>query len=136
MPVEINYLAVLVATIASFVIGWLWHGPLFGKPWMKLMGFTKKSIKSMKLSPGKAMTIGFISTIVMAYVLAYFVNLLSITTWSGAANFAFWVWLGLVAPIQLGKYLWEGKPFMLFVLNSAYYLVSLIVMSGIVAVWP
>jgi len=39
------YIPILIATIASFIFGFLWYGPLFGKQWMNLMGFTKKSIK-------------------------------------------------------------------------------------------
>ncbi|HLD39833.1 MAG TPA: DUF1761 family protein, partial [Candidatus Nanoarchaeia archaeon] len=33
-----NYLAVLVAAIAAYVVGFLWYGPVFGKKWMALMG--------------------------------------------------------------------------------------------------
>ena len=131
----INYLAVLVAAIASMALGMLWYGPLFGKLWMKLSGITPQSMKKMKLTPKAAMTLGFIGTLVTAYVLSHFVDLLSVTTWSGAAQFAFWAWLGLVAPVQLGAYLWEGKPFKLFVLNTVYNLLVLIVITGIVAVW-
>jgi len=54
-PVEINYLAVLVAAIASMALGFLWYGPLFGNQWKKLMGFTDKSMKAMKMTPMQAM---------------------------------------------------------------------------------
>ncbi len=134
--VVINYLAVLAAAIASFAIGMLWYGPLFRKQWMKLAGITPASMKKMKMTPARSMTIGFIVTLITAYVLSHFVDLLGITAWGGAAQFALWAWLGLVAPVQLGAYLWEGKPFNLFVLNTAHNLVVLVVMSGIVAVWP
>src|SRR2546430_3690237 len=37
--VHVNYLAVLVAAVAVFVLGWLWYSPLlFYKPWMRLRG--------------------------------------------------------------------------------------------------
>jgi len=32
----VNYLAVLLAAVANFVIGFLLHGPILGKLWMKL----------------------------------------------------------------------------------------------------
>lgn len=133
--VMINYLAVLVASIASMAIGMIWYGPLFGKQWMKIMGFTPKSVKKMKVSPSRAMTLGFIATLVTAYVLSHFVDYLAATTFATSAQLAFWLWLGLVAPMQLGSYLWEGKPIKLFVINSLHYLVSLIVMTWILAVW-
>jgi hypothetical protein len=33
---HINYIAVLIAAISNFIIGFLMHGPLLGKLWMKL----------------------------------------------------------------------------------------------------
>lgn len=133
--VMINYWAVLGAAVASFVIGFLWYGPLFGKQWMKLAGITPASMKKMKVTPVRAMSIGFIAVLVTAYVLSNFVHVLGIMTLAAAVQFAFWTWLGLVAPVQLGSYLWEGKPFKLFVLNTAHNLVALIIMSGILAFW-
>jgi hypothetical protein len=38
--ITINYLAVIAAAIAAVGVGVLWYGPLFGKEWMKLMGYT------------------------------------------------------------------------------------------------
>lgn len=132
----INYWTVLGAAVASFVIGMLWYGPLFRKQWMKLSGVTAASMKKMKVTPARAMSIGFVAVLLTAYVLSNFVHVLGITTFSTAAQFAFWAWLGLVAPVQLGAYLWEGKPFKLFALNTTHNLIVLIVMSGILAAWP
>ena len=39
----INHLAVIAAAIASFVLGGLWFGPLFGSAWMKENGFTPET---------------------------------------------------------------------------------------------
>lgn len=35
---KINYLAVLVAVVLQFVLGFLWYGALFGEPWMEMVG--------------------------------------------------------------------------------------------------
>jgi hypothetical protein len=32
-------------------------------------------------------------------------------------------------------FLWDGKPFGLFVLNASYYLVSLLAMGVVLALW-
>ncbi len=34
----INYVAVLAAAIASFMLGWVWYGMLFQKAWMAAVG--------------------------------------------------------------------------------------------------
>jgi|GEM_PF-3896784 len=51
MEVTINYWAVLGAGVAAVLIGFLWYGALFQKPWMRLMGFTFESMKAMKMTP-------------------------------------------------------------------------------------
>jgi len=38
---KVNWLAVIVAAIAPFVVGSLWYGPLFMKPWSALTGITR-----------------------------------------------------------------------------------------------
>ena len=37
----INMTAILVATVANFILGFLWYTPLFGKAWAKEMGFNR-----------------------------------------------------------------------------------------------
>ena len=130
----INYLSVLVAAIAAFALGAVWHGPLFGKLWMKLSGITMQSMKKMKVTPTKSMSLGFVSLLVASYVVAYFVKLLGYNTFAGGAQFAFWAWLGLVAPVNFGAYLWEGKSLKLASFNALYRLVELIVIAGVTAV--
>ena len=64
--VSINYLAVLVAAIASIVLGFVWYGPLFGKTWTQLMGFDKKKMDDMKKKGMGAKTWIFQSTLCRA----------------------------------------------------------------------
>ena len=133
--VDINYFAVLAAAAASFVIGFLWHGPLFGKQWMKLMGVTEKSIKQMKLTPVQAMAGGFIATLLMSYIFAHFIDYAQASTIMEGIVAGLWIWLGFVATIMLNGVLWEGRPFKLYLLNVSYHLVTLAVMGAILAVW-
>ena len=132
---EVNYLAVLVAAVASFLLGWLWYGPLFGKPWMKLMNFDKNSMKSMKLSPVTAMILGFLTYLVIAYVLAGFISILNSATIVEGIKIAFWIWLGFIATTTLGSFLWEGKSIKLYLLNNAYNLLNILVIAVILTAW-
>ena len=47
MP-NINLIAVGLAGLMGMTVGALWYGPIFGKQWMKLMGFTKETINEAK----------------------------------------------------------------------------------------
>lgn len=123
-------LAIVVAAIVSFAVGALWYGPVFGRYWMGLMGFTPESMRAMKMTPARAMTLGFISQLVFAYVLAQFVGFVGVDVW-GAATLAFWIWLGFYATTTLGGYLWEGKSFKLVAFNTAYQFVGLLVTAAV-----
>lgn len=137
MAVVINYLAVLVAAVASMVVGGLWYSPLlFGKQWMKMMKFEEKDLPKMKQEAKKSYALGFVSSLVMSYVLAHFVDYTASTTVVTGLQLGFWIWLGFTATLQLGSVLWEGKSWKLFFLNTAHSLVSLLLMAVILAVWP
>ena len=140
MQIPINYLAVGGAAIASMVIGFLWYGPLFGKMWMALSGITQEQIAaSKKKGMTKQYALMFVGSLVMAYVLAHalvFASAYLKTSGVSAGLMAgFWNWLGFVAPVTLGSVLWEGKSPKLWILNNGYYLVSLLLMGVILALW-
>ena len=49
MPVELNYLAILVAAAANMVVGALWYSPfLFGSIWRKATHHHEEHIKVVK----------------------------------------------------------------------------------------
>lgn len=126
---EVNYLAVLVAAIISYLLGWAWHSPiLFGKTWMKLAGFTPESMKSMKMKPATAMTWGFITTLVTAFVLAKFIPVFGVTDVASALALTFWVWLGFIVTTSAGGVLWEGKSANLYFFNIIWPFISIFVM--------
>ena len=55
---HINYLAVIVAAVASFAIGAVWYSPvLFAKHWMAAHGFTLESMTAMRSTMARAYAI-------------------------------------------------------------------------------
>lgn len=134
IEIAVNYWAVLVAAIANMAIGMLWYGPLFGKQWMAMTGITKESMKAMPMKPWQAMVGGLVTSLIIAYVLVFF-TLTWVGSLSEALMSAFWIWLGFVATTQISGFLWEGKSFKLFVLNTAYSLVAYGVMAAILFLW-
>ncbi len=140
VQVPINYLAVLVAAVASMVLGFVWYGPLFGKPWMKMMGFTQESMSAAK---AKGMTTNYIlmslGSLVMAYVLAhalvFAMAYMKVSGWGAGVACGFYNWLGFILPVVMGDQLWGGKPWKLLPITAGYYLVSMVMMGVILAVW-
>ncbi len=137
MDITINYLAVLVAAITSMIVGYLWYGPLFGRQWRHLMGMTKEAMSQKSMT--QTYTIMFISVLVMAGVLAHnlvfgsaFLNLSGVTA---GIQVGFWNWLGFVVPVSLGTVLWDKKPWKLWFIDAGYYLVVMVKMGIILALW-
>ncbi len=133
----VNYVAILVTAIVGYVIGMLWYSPLlFGKQWMKLSGLTDKDMAAAKArGMAKAYVGMFITLLVMTFVLEMFIDYAGAATFAAGAILGFWVWLGFLGTTQLGMVFWQNKPFTLYLLNTAHYLVALAVMGGILAVW-
>ncbi|KRT76156.1 MAG: hypothetical protein XU14_C0062G0007 [Armatimonadetes bacterium CSP1-3] len=135
MPeVSINYLAVVVAAVASMIIGAIWYSPrVFGRMWMRLTGKTMDQMAGQ--SAGRGYLVTFIGSLVMAWVLAMFVDFTNATSIGAGAFTGFWVWLGFVATVGLAGVTFGGQPWGLYVLNMGNYLVTLAVMGAILAVW-
>jgi Protein of unknown function (DUF1761) len=138
--VPINYWAVLVAAVAQMILGALWYGPLFGKPWAKMMGFTAEKMKEAKAKGmGKSYAIMTIGALIMSWILAHAIvfagaYLVFYGVMAGIAT-GFLNWLGFVAPVTISSVLWEGKSWKLWSLNAGYYLVGLCLMGAIIAGW-
>ena len=133
--VGINYIVVLIAAIASMIVGALWYSPLlFGNLWAKLSNFSKSDMeKAKKKGMGSSYFMAFIGSLVTAFVLAAFINLAGAESLRVALEIAFWLWLGFIATTTLSSVLWEGKPVKLYMLNNAHNLVSILIMAAIIA---
>src|SRR3989344_4053159 len=132
--IYVNYIAIVVVAIANMFLGFLWFGPLFGKTWTRLMGWSQTQIEEgkakMKKDGWKTYLLAFLGSLVMALVLGYFLVFtsyyLDITGISAGMQTGFFAWLGFVAPVTLGAVLWEGRPWKLWFLMNGYYLVALL----------
>ena len=133
----INYGAVVGSAVAAFIVGWLWYGPLFGKAWMGMMGYTKEGMKTMKgqVSMGTGMMLAFLGSLVMSYILARFIAVWHVADATGALKLAFQIWLGFIATVTLGTVLWENRTPKLYFFNAIYQLVNLYVIALVLVLW-
>lgn len=136
----INFTAVLAAAAANFIIGFLFHGPMLGKTWMKLANIhpTGKE-KFSDMVP--QMVQNLLANIVFAYVLAV-VYLFATTSpvmgghgaWNGIAC-AFWIWLGFVVTTTSVEVIWMGRSVKLWLFECASSLVAILAMGAIIGAW-
>lgn len=139
----INWLAVLVAGISSFVVGGIWYSPgLFGKAWMKDNNFTEEQIKTGG-NKGKIFGFTFIFSLLMAANLGMFLvdppatcpagcGIKTDVAWGATAGFLAGIWTWCAIAIHS---LFEMKPWRLILINAFYSLVSLTLMGAIIGAW-
>lgn len=131
---SINLWAVLIAALSAFVVGWLWYGPLFGKLWMKLNGFTPEMLQDGKgLSMPLIMILNYVATVLAAFAIAMFIGSeaeMSFGVFAGFMISVFWI-----GTSRLNDVLYERKPFKLYLINVGYYVVIYIIMGAVLGAW-
>lgn len=138
--IQINFLAVGLAVFASFLVGFIWYSFLFSKSWQKEMGYTKKMEIDKKMMI-KSLLINVIGTFLMAWVLAHNIAAWDPKSWGidkafmppvGAAlSSAIFTWLGFYVPQDLNKVSFQMRSWKLFLIDTSYNLVSLLVAAFI-----
>jgi hypothetical protein len=135
MP-HVNYLAVFVAAIAVFVLGWLWYSPLlFFKPWMRARGLDPAVAMAGAKMPGGKLVIELVRCIVLAYVVAHFVAALGVNNWLAAIHLGIFLRIGFPVILLIGSILWENVPVKVAAIHAGDWLVKLLVIPIIVSVW-
>lgn len=133
----LNYWAIIVSAIVSIVIGSLWYGPLFGKTFMHAMGmddWSEARKSAMRKSMLSSYVLQSLSSLVMFFVLAWYINISGHTGVLGGLDNAFWLWIGFVVPLKLGDALWGGKM-VLFWLSIGNMFFTLAAAGAIIGGW-
>jgi len=130
----INWWAILVAVIAKQALGALWYSPVvFGPAWCELAGVSEQE---MKAGLAKALIPDVIAAFVMAFVLVHAVHYAGAQSLGQGAAVGFFNWLGFVAVATLGAVTFEKRPLKLYLINNGYWLIALLIMGAILAIWP
>lgn len=128
----LNIWAVLIATLSTFVIGWLWYGPLFGKAWMDAAGVTKESTQDANM--GKIFGLAFIFELIMAYCLGMFLNDPSIGISEGAF-YGFLTGFGWIFFALAVNSFFEQRSWKYILINGGYWIITFTVMGLILGAW-
>lgn len=138
MGVEVNWIAIILATLSTMVVGSVWYArPVFGRKWQKLIGKTDKEMAAT--TAWKPIAVTVVVSFITAYVLAH-VTFLSHEFFGGswlqaALTTAFWMWLGFVAARFITHDAFEGRPVKLTLLNVTHELVTLLIMGLVIGLF-
>jgi hypothetical protein len=122
----INWLAVALAAIAAMVVGAIWYGPLFAKPWQTASGVSDEQLRTGAV---RAYVLALLAAVVMAVVLAPFIARGGVA-FGAIAGLA--VGLGWVAMSFGMVTLFERRPFGYWAIIGGYAVVSYTAMGAII----
>lgn len=127
----LNYFAVALAAVASFVFGGVWYNAL-AKQWMAASGVTMDAAQAGNTYV--PYIIAFLAQLVMAWVLAGVIGHLGkgqVTLWNGLISSLF-VWAGFVATTLVVNHTFQGAPRSLTLIDSGHWLGVLLLQGAII----
>lgn len=127
---NVNWVAVVVAVLPSFVIGSVWYMPaVFGKYWMKASGLKQKDFEDANFF--KSLGVTTVMNLVMVTGLAVLMSALAFDTAAQGAALGALASLAFAATSRGVHTAFEYRPSGLFLVNSAHDLVYLTVAGAI-----
>ncbi len=137
MSISIRYSAVTVATVAGFVVGLLWYGPVFGQQWAVLSAIVPTPEEQATIPLTALLTL--ISKAPLAFAIAVLTSAFRVlnpagTSWRAGLMAAALVWLCVVIPVTAFYPLWARVPASVWLFTAADWLVVTAVMGTIIGV--
>jgi len=119
---------VLAGSVAFFAVGALWYGVLFGKVWQREAGLSDEQVEGG--NPAMIFGLCFLFEMLIAMVLWHLIAR------TGAAPHVVMMMsvgfaLGVMIPAMGINYLFQRKSGLLFVIDSAHFLVGMAAMGGV-----
>lgn len=127
--IEVNWLAIIICGVAAMTVGAIWHGPLFGKAYMRAIGadlnMPPEKMAEIQKKMWQLYLLQFILVVLQVYVLwFYLVGAVDVMT---PLSNALWIWLGFLLPTVGGQWMWSARPRKLawtgFFISAGYNLV-------------
>ena len=133
---HINWLAVIVATLAYFMLGAVWYSKaLFGSKWAALLKLDTSN-PDLKKGMGKMMALSFLLMLISTLGLALLVVFINFDN-----QIIYGIKLGLLtgglfasAAVSI-NYVYENKPSGLYLINNGYHVLGHIVAAVILIMW-
>jgi len=130
MLAQINWLAVLAASVAGFVTGAVWYG-VFAKPWMEAAGLSQEDITQ---SPG--LYVGaFGLQFAMAVTIAIVILQTGITSWLSGALLGFAIGIGVVTANKALNASFQGTNKRLVLIDGLHAATAFAFMGAILGGW-
>ena len=132
---HINWLAILVASIAYFILGAIWYSALFGKKWASLVKLDMNN-PDLKKGMAKMMISTFLLIFLVCFGQALLIHMINFDQ-----DVLYGIKLGLLTGISFASaavsinYVYEHRPTGLYLINNGYHVAGHIIAAMILVTW-
>jgi Protein of unknown function (DUF1761) len=132
---DINYLAVLLAGLASQPLGFVWYGPLFSRAWMKAHGYDEATMEGGE-SPAPYV-LALLFALVIAYSFARLADMVGADSVGDCIALAAFVWAGFAGSVQAVQAVFNQAPDKVgvFAIEGGYQLANFLVIGFVVGLF-
>lgn len=128
---SVNWLAILLATIASMALGMAWYMGL-SRQWLAALGKRADDIKSSAGGSVSPFAWAAGAQFVMAYFIARLTPLvMGEVTWMSAAILGVYVWIGFIITTMILNHRYQGQKWALTLIDGGY-LLGVVIVQGVV----
>jgi hypothetical protein len=128
---RVNFVAVVVAAVAYFVLGAIWFTAL-QKPWLAAIG---KTVDQLTGSPAPGYVVAFTCNLIIAWVLARLMIATGRTGLMGGVTIAALLWIGFTGTTMATEFVFEGRTPAAYVIIAGYPLLGMLIMGAILGAW-
>jgi len=133
MVPEINWLAVILATVSSMIIGAIWYArAVFGRRWMRLAKIDEATMGNGVPQIIVTIIVSFITALVLAGAAAIAQNFYGGNFLANTIVTAVILWSGFTAARFITHDAFERRPAALTILTIGHELVTVLVMALII----
>ena len=133
---NLNWLAIVAATVVHQALGALWYGPMFGKAWMKSIGKTKEQIEQSDGPPlAKLIAISAVCSFVLAIALACVIRLCGEKGIGIGMGIGALTAIGFIATAVITNSLFEDRNKTTVGIYVGYQIFGCVLMGAILGGW-
>src|SRR5689334_17835565 len=130
-----NHLAVIVSAVVYFMIGGLWFGAIFSSAWMQAVGKTAEELQKATMPPGALYALAFLTSLILCYTLNALLQRGGKQSVGEGVKLGLCLWIGIVATTVGPIFMFSGLSLRLFLLDTGYPLVAMIISGAIIGAW-
>jgi hypothetical protein len=131
---HLNWIAILVAAIASFLFEALWFS-IFMKEWLKGSGRTMEWLMATGLNPAIQYAVAILCSVIVATVLSICIQASGEQTARRGVIVAAVIWFGFIATGWAKEYIFEVRTLQIYAINAGYALFDVMLIGTIVGAW-